>query len=82
MIPLAICVAILALIFWAANRYDRKIHVLHKWYSRHDKIKLDAEGVALMIKSCDLLMDVYPDPQSDEYRTALELKLRLEKASR
>ena len=82
MTVLAICVGILALLFWFANNYQRKIHVLHKWYSRHDTIKLDAEGVDAMIKSCDLLMEAYPDPQSNEYRTALELKLKLERKTR
>lgn len=80
MIPLTICVGILALVFWFTNKYERHIRVMAKRYE--PKIRLDRDAQKTLIEACDLLMEVHTDPQSQEYRTAVELKLRLEKALR
>lgn len=80
MIPLTICVGLVAFILWAARRYERAIRILAKRYE--EKVHLDVKGTEAAIRACDLLMEIHDDPQSDEYRTAMELKLRLERKAR
>jgi hypothetical protein len=77
MIGLCIAVAILWFLFWFANKYERRIRVLSKRYER--KITIADEHVDSIVDACELIMEVYPDPQSDEYRNAMQLKLNIEK---
>jgi hypothetical protein len=80
MIPLDLCVGAVALIFWFVGKYERHITVLSKRYEK--KVSRESEGWAALSQCCDLLMEIYSDPQSDEYRKVMDLKIKLEKAKR
>jgi hypothetical protein len=74
-----ICLTFVVLVFWAAGRFERKIRVSSKWVTRHDKIRIDDRTARDVIKGCDFILEVC-DPQSNEYRDAMETKLKLERA--
>lgn len=80
MIPLAIGVGIMALLMFLSVKYERHIRVMARRYD--PKIRMNRQEQKLIIASCDMVMELHPDPQSDEYRLAMELKLRLEKKLR
>ncbi len=80
MIPLTICVGFIAFVFWFVSHYERHIRVLSKRYEL--KVRLNLEEQEAVINACDVIMESYGDPQSNEYRNAMELKLKLERARR